>query len=94
MRFTAETRGYFRYNIILPPTGWFPPPSSLPQRPYGDFVTKFSGIGGFPFSLRYGAARSRKLRCEMLFSRGDKQKCISSHRRVISSIYLTHSFVP
>ena len=72
VRFTAETRGYFRYT----------------------FVTKFSGIGGFPFSPRYGAARSRKLRYEILFSRGEKQKCISSGRRVISSIYLTLSFVP
>ena len=74
VRFIAETRGYFRYNMLLPPTGSLLTPSSLPQRPYGDVVTKFSGIGGFPFSLRYGAARSRKLRYEILFSRGEKTK--------------------
>ena len=102
MRFTTETRGCFRYNRFLPTTGWLLTPFSLPQRPYGcmdvraygDVVTKFSGIGGFPFSLRYGAARSRKLRYEILFSRGEKQKCISSRRRVISSIYLTLYSVP
>ena len=62
MPFTAETSGYFRYNILLLPKGWLLTPFTHPQRLYGRTGVRsrdyqVSRMDELKKILRYGATR-------------------------------------